>query len=311
MGEQLIQYVRSNIIGDNAVLEGPYGPRRTTYADYTASGRSLKFIEDYIQTEVLPNYANTHTEASATGRQTSRLREDARSIIGKCLGCTKEDVVLFCGSGATGAINKLVDVLNIRLPYDLSKKYDLESAIPENEKPVVFLGPYEHHSNELPWRESLAEVVVIPCDADGKIDQLALENKLKEYASRKLKIGSFSAASNVTGVGSETYSISILLHKYNALSFWDFAAAGPYVNINMNPKEDFADAHLAYKDAVFLSPHKFIGGPGTPGVLVAKRNLFKNSVPTVPGGGTVSYVNPEHHHYLENIEMREIGRAHV
>lgn len=305
--EQLIETIRDSVIGRDEVVDGPFGARRVTYADYTASGRSLAFIEDYIREAVMPLYANTHTESSGTGLQTTRFREEARGIIRRCVGANEDHAVLFCGSGMTGAIDRMVAVLGIRIPSRLEDDYRLTEHIPPEERPVVFIGPYEHHSNELPWRESIADVITIPEDADGQIDLARLEEELQQYGDRRLKIGSFSAASNVTGIISDVASISILLHKHGALSFWDFAAAGPYVDIDMSPPASGPDAHLAYKDAIFLSPHKFIGGPGTPGVLIARKELFANRVPAVPGGGTVAYVNPFEHRYLSDIERREEG----
>jgi len=303
---KLIESIRTGIIGDDRAVEGPFGVRRVTYADYTASGRSLDFIEDFIREEVMPLYANTHTETSTTGLQTTRFREDARRIILEAVHGGDDDVVIFCGSGATGAINKLIEILNLRLPADLDEKYGFSSRIPEEERPVVFIGPYEHHSNEISWRETIADVVVIDEDDDGRIDEAHLERELESFCDRPLKIGSFSAASNVTGIVSNTTALSVLLHRYGALAFWDFAAAAPYVQIDMNPAGDGSDPS-AYMDALFISPHKFVGGPGTPGVLVVKRDLVVNTVPTVPGGGTVTYVSPEGHSYISDPAHREEG----
>jgi selenocysteine lyase/cysteine desulfurase len=301
--ERLLELVRSSVIGADEAIETPFGARRITYADYTASGRALEFIEDVVRHEVLPLYANTHTETSGTGRQTTRFREEARSLIKAAAGAGPEDVLVFCGSGATAAVHTLTEVMNLCLPCDLSDRYRLGSAIPAADRPVVFIGPYEHHSNELPWRESIADVVVIHEDADGRIDAAELERMLVAHADRPLRIGSFSAASNVTGLLSDTAGISRLLHEHGALAFWDFAAAGPYVDIAMNGAGDPLD----YKDAVFLSPHKFVGGPGTPGVLLAKRRLFTNRVPARPGGGTVEFVTESGHRYIEDPEVREEG----
>jgi len=301
----LITNIRNSVIGRDTAVETPFGLRRVTYADYTASGRSLTFIEDYIRNQVLPLYANTHTETSGTGLQTTRFREDARHIIKEAVGGTDDEhAVIFAGSGATGAVDRLVGILGVRIPRNLDDQHDLTSRIPPSERPVIFVGPYEHHSNELPWRESVADVIEINEDADGQIDLEELERKLVEFAGRPMKIGSFSAASNVTGIISDTKAVAELLHTHGALSFWDFAASAPYVGISMGSS---ADGNLAYKDAIFISPHKLIGGPGTPGVLVARKDLLTNTVPAVPGGGTVSYVSPDRHTYISDQEHREEG----
>ena len=188
----LIDIVRASVVGDDEAVAGPFGIRRVTYADYTASGRSLAFIEDYIRDAVLPLYANTHTESSGTGLQSTRFREEARRMVLEGVGGDHErHAVVFCGSGSTAAINRLVDVLGLRIPAELDDRYGFRAQIPPDQRPVVFIGPYEHHSNELPWRESIADVVMIHEDADGEIDLRQLADELRRYGARPLKIGSF------------------------------------------------------------------------------------------------------------------------
>ena len=296
---QIIKSIRDAVIGQGQCFATPFGEKPLVYADYTASGRGLSFIEDYIRDQVLPWYANTHTETSFTGAQTTSLREQARGQIRSALNGTDADKVIFCGSGATAAIDRLIDILNLRLPNDIDRRYGFDAQIPQRNRPVVFIGPYEHHSNELPWRESIAEVVTIPLTSQGKIDVDVLEAALIKYRTRPLKIGSFSAGSNVTGIKSDVHGITGMLKAYGALAFWDYAAASPYVGIDMNGEHPL--------DAVFVSPHKFIGGPGTPGVLVIKDHVLTNSVPAVVGGGTVMYVTPQDHRFTSDIERREEG----
>ena len=287
----LLARIRDGIIGKDTQINTPFGQRTLTYADYTASGRSLDFIEDAIRQHVLPFYANTHTEANATGQQTTTFREQARQQIREAVNATSEDLVLFSGSGATSAINTLISQLGLR-----------QLSATEQAQTCIFIGPYEHHSNELPWRELGVEIVRIPEAKEGDVCLTTLEEQLKKNQHKRL-IGSFSAASNVTGILCDQDAITALLHRYKALAFWDFAAAAPYVNLDMNPLENKALA----KDAIFFSTHKFIGGPGTPGILVVKKAIIKNDKPSLIGGGTVSFVTPEDHTFLPVGERREEG----
>ncbi|MDT8428431.1 MAG: aminotransferase class V-fold PLP-dependent enzyme [Pseudomonadales bacterium] len=289
----LINRIRDEVIGQQHAITTPFGSKPLVYADYTASGRSLAFLEEFIRSEVLPYYANTHTETTFTGARTTAWRESARAMVRRAVNGSEDDKIIFCGAGATAAINRFIDILGLR------QAQDQPQSVQKSEETVVFIGPYEHHSNELPWRESQARVEVIPLDACGGIDAKALEEALQKNQGCARLIGSFSAASNVTGIKSDVAAITALLKRYGALACWDYAAAGPYLRIDMNGAVPL--------DAVFLSPHKFVGGPGTPGILIAKQTLFQNAVPGMIGGGTVAYVTPLDHVYIQDIERREEG----
>ncbi|MGH1429076.1 MAG: aminotransferase class V-fold PLP-dependent enzyme [Arenicella sp.] len=294
------QHLRENLIGEYQEINTPFGTKPLVYADYTASGRSLKFIENFITHNVLPHYANTHTDSSFTGRQTSALREQARTIIKQAIGVHDEHHIIFCGSGATSALDKIIGLLGLRTANTFMQNTD-DSAKNDALKPIVFLGAYEHHSNELPWRESAADVVTIPLLENGSIDLDELEIQLQKFKHRPLKIGSFSAASNVTGIKTDIKSIAALLHSHGALAFADYAAGAPYLSINMQGDADKNNG----LDAAFISPHKFVGGPGTSGILAVHKDLCTNPVPVVQGGGTVSYVTPETHTYIQSGVRRE------
>ena len=263
----LFSYIRTHEIGADLALQTPFGARRVTYADYTASGRALSFIEDYVRDELLPTYGNTHTTTTKTGRQSSEYLAEARTMVRNFLRCGKHDSLIYLGSGATSGANRLVGMLGLAAPAAVVAAAVLR---PRSHRPVVFVGPYEHHSNLLPWRESLAEVITIDESADGGIDLMSLESALLAAIDRPLKVGAFSAASNVTGVLTDVDAVTALLHTHGALACWDYATAAPHVCVEMNPAgeggSDPARAALIAKDALYFSPHKFVGGPQTAGV---------------------------------------------
>ncbi len=313
-----LEFLRNDVVGAEAYFSTPFGDRPIIYGDYTASGRCVYFVENYLM-KIQEAYANTHTEDDVTGRNTTELLHQAEELIKNSANAGEEVSLLPVGTGATGAIYRFQQILGLHLPpatkarmkelqikccgEDQNKKSllkEFEDYQLDN-RPVVFIGPYEHHSNEITWRECLCEVVTIKLSAEGKICLEDLKTKLadEKYQGR-LKIGSFSAASNVTGIISPVYEIARLLHQHGALACFDFAASAPYVEINMNKDKE------SYFDAVFYSPHKFVGGPGSCGVLLFRKELYQsNLAPTCSGGGTVSYVNPTEHDYIDEIEVRE------
>jgi len=282
--DEVTARVRLAEAGRRTMVGTPFGRRLLTYADQTATGRSLAFVEAALA-GVRPLYANTHTAISTTGRVMTRLREASRAAIAAAVHAGPDDVVLFTGSGATAAVNKLVGLLGLRIDEPLERRYQLSRHIPAAERPVVLVSPYEHHSNELPWLESVAEVVEVALGADGRLDLADLDRRAGAFASRPLKVGAFSAASNVTGALTDTGAVARILHAHGFLACADYAAAGPYVPIDMHPADP-----AERLDAIFISTHKFLGGCEGSGLLVAHRDLFRSRVPERPGGGTVDYV---------------------
>ncbi|KAG5041288.1 hypothetical protein JHK85_013764 [Glycine max] len=303
--EEKLHWLRSQIIGNDAEFDSPFGKRKVVYADHTASGRSLHYNENFIIKHLLPFYGNTHTCDSYVGSRTTKMVHEAREYIKKCLGGGEDDALILCGSGTTAAIKRLQEVMGIAVPSVLRER--VLKSLGTEERWVVFVGPHEHHSNLLSWRQSLAEVVEIGLDQKGLLDIDALKLQLEAYRdTNRPMLGSFSACSNVTGIYSDTRAIAQLLHKYKAFACFDFAASGPYVEIDVRSGE--SDGY----DAVFLSPHKFLGGPDSPGVLLMNKALYLlgSSPPSTCGGGTVTYVNGFNEQdtlYLENIEERETG----
>lgn len=286
-GPDLLNRLRTGLIGEGTSVSGPMGEREMIYADYVASGRALRQIEEFVLEEVLPVYANSHTEASYCGSAMTRMREAARTEIARICGATDAYSTVFCGSGATAGLNRLVHLLGV------------DEAARQGDNPLVILGPYEHHSDILPWRESGAEVIEIGEAGSGGPDLEELENVLEAAAGSRLVVGAFSLMSNVTGIVTDDVAVTRLLKKHGALSVWDCAGSGPYLPINMHAGSD------AEKDAVVVSPHKFIGGPAASGVMIVRKAAVKMDAPVFPGGGTVRFVSPWGHDYTPDIAARE------
>lgn len=290
---------RDNIIGINQEFLSPYGIQKLLYADWIASGRLYRPIEEKLINVFGPNLGNTHTETSFTGTAMTKSYHYAQKYIKEHCNAGKDDVIITFASGMTGVINKFQRILGLRIPEQI-KDY---TNIPDELKPVVFITHMEHHSNQTSWVESIANVVIVPPDNDGLVSLEHFEAKLENYKDRKHIIASISACSNVTGVKTPFHKIAKLVHKYGGICFVDFACSAPYVDINMHPEDP--EEKL---DAIFFSPHKFLGGPGTPGVLIFDSKLYKNKIPDHPGGGTVDWTNPwGKHKFIEGIEAREDG----
>lgn len=297
--ESHFQPFRDQIIGINQTFESPYGEQRLIYTDWTASGRLYRPIEEKLINQFGPFVANTHTETSTSGAAMTLAYHEARKIIKKHVNANENDVLITEGSGMTGVINKFQRILGLKISENLKD----HTFVPEEKKPVVFVSHMEHHSNQTSWYETIADVVVVPCNSEGLVCLKEFERCIQHYDDRPLKMVSIVATSNVTGIHTPYQEVAKLIHRYNGLCFVDFACCAPYIEIDMHPEDK--DAYL---DAIFFSPHKFLGGPGSSGVLIFNKKLYKNLVPDNPGGGTVTYTNPwGDHDYFDDVETREDG----
>ncbi|MBI2419223.1 MAG: aminotransferase class V-fold PLP-dependent enzyme, partial [Ignavibacteriales bacterium] len=290
---------RKNIIGIDDEISTPFGKKKLLYADWIASGRMYKPIEAALCEKFGPYCANTHSESSYTGALMTNAYHHAQNIIKRHVNAGPDDVLLNAGSGMTGVVNKLIRILGLRVPEQL-KDF---TNVPGELKPVVFITHIEHHSNQTSWLETIADVVVLEAEPDGTVGTSSLENEIGKYKERKLKIGSFSACSNVTGIKTPYHKLAAIMHQNGGLCFIDFACSAPYILIDMHPANP--EERL---DAIFFSPHKFLGGPGAPGIMIFDSHLYKNRVPDNPGGGTVDWTNPwGGYKFVNNIEAREDG----
>lgn len=297
--ELYFQQFRNQIIGINQEFESPYGFKKIIYTDWTASGRLYRPIEEKLMNELGPFVANTHTETTVSGTAMTKAYHEARHIIKQHVHANADDVLINDGTGMTGVVNKFQRILGLKIPENLKDFMN----IPAEKKPIVFISHMEHHSNQTSWLETIADVEVIPSTDEGLFSIENLEKALEKYKNRPYKIASITSCSNVTGIKTPYHQVAKVMHRHNGVCFVDFACSGPYVAIDMHPEDP-----ECYLDAIFFSPHKFLGGPGTSGVLVFNKKLYKNMIPDCPGGGTVSWTNPwGEHQYINDIESREDG----
>ena len=290
--EKYFSKFRSNVIGQALWFDTPFGPRRLLYADWTASGRAYQPIEKWLQEEILPFFGNTHTEATITGMRMSAAYEEAKLIAKTHVHAREEDVLIFCGTGMTAAVNKLQRIIGLK-----------GAACSEQEdRPLVLVTHMEHHSNQISWLETAAKVVVVAPDEHGSVDPEQFREVLERHRGKGLKIAAVTACSNVSGIVTPYQEIARVMHEYGGVCFVDFACSAPYVEIDMHSGQG------GDLDAIYFSGHKFLGGPGTPGVLVFNQKLYANAVPDQPGGGTLLYSSPwGGREYVEDIEAREDG----
>mgnify|MGYP001016235683 CR=1 FL=1 len=297
--EKYFDRYRHNIIGLEQDFVTPYGKKRILYADWVASGRLYKPIEDILSRDIAPYVGNTHTETNVTGTTMTMAYHYALSIIKKHVRAGQSDVIISSNSGMTGVVNKFQRILGLKL----HEKFEPYVKLPETERPVVFVTHMEHHSNQTTWLETIADLELIGATPEGLVDLQHLQYLLDKYSARATKIAAVTSCSNVTGVFTPYHEIAGIMHRNGGLCFVDFAASAPYIDINMHPDDEYQ-----YLDAIYFSPHKFLGGPGSSGILVFNANLYKNRVPDHPGGGTVLWTNPwGEHKYIDNIEIREDG----
>lgn len=299
MLEEYFKKFHDNIIGVNQTFEGPYGTRKIVYADWTASGRQYRPIEEKLINEIAPFVGNTHTETSVTGSTMTQAYHEALRIIKKHVNAGPDDVIISSNSGMTGVVNKFQRILGLKV----HEKYRKKIVFDENSKPIVFVTHMEHHSNQTTWLETLADVVLIPHNDKGLVDLNGFKKQVGKYINRKTKIAAVTSCSNVTGIFTPYFEIAEIIHNYGGKCFVDFACSAPYIHIDMHPKNK-----NQYLDAIYFSPHKFLGGPGTTGILIFCKTLYDNKIPDNPGGGTVDWTNPwGGHKYVDDIETREDG----
>jgi selenocysteine lyase/cysteine desulfurase len=297
--EKYFSRFRKDIVGAETGYTTPYGRQKIHYFDWVASGRLYKPIEKKILNAFGPFVANTHTESSETGTRMTKSYHYAHDYIKKHVNAGLNDIIITAGSGMTTVVNKLQRILSLKS----TKRQQMHDKIEDVDRPVVFITHMEHHSNHTSWFETIADLEMLEPDGNLLVDPLQLKKKLKEYANRRFKIGAFTACSNVTGIITPFYEMAKIMHENQGLCFIDFAASAPYVNIDMHP-----DDPMKKLDGIYFSPHKFLGGPGSPGVLVFDSSLYHNAVPDNPGGGTVDWTNPwGEYKYVDDIEAREDG----
>lgn len=299
MLEDYFQQFRDNIIGIDQRFATPFGEQRIIYADWTASGRMYRPIESRLMNEIMPFVGNTHTESTVTGATMTHAYHEALALIKRHVGAAKGDVIISSNSGMTGVVNKFQRILGLKVHEKYQQRVRLDPA----EKPVVFCTHMEHHSNQTSWLETIADLEVIQPNDEGLIEPDNLRELVKKYADRKVKIAAVTSCSNVTGIITPYHELAQIMHENGGLCFVDFAASAPYIDINMHPEDP-----MQKLDAIYFSPHKFLGGPGGTGVLIFDSALYKNKVPDNPGGGTVDWTNPwGQHKYVDQIEAREDG----